>query len=82
MYGKEGISVSPLHEIMKREKLHSGVIVESKRAIMRREGCGSYNEAISKPQIVCTQKVSLKTLLSLILLKQTTVVKKQESRLL
>lgn len=40
---------------MKREEISSGTIDESKGAIMRREGCGYYNEeSIPKPQIICT----------------------------
>lgn len=53
---------------MKREEISSDTTDESKRAIMRREGCGYYNEkTISKSQIVRTQKGSLKTLLPLFL---------------
>lgn len=65
---KKGSFISPLHKIMKREEISSGTTDESKRAFMRREGCGYYNEeTISKPRIVCTQKGSLKTLLPLFL---------------
>lgn len=66
---------------MKREEISGGTTDASKRAIMRREGCGYYNEeTISKPQIVCTQKGSLKTLL--LLFVKAAEVKNQESRIL
>lgn len=68
MVKKGSFFIRPLHKLMKREETSSGTTDESKRALMRREGCGYYNkETISKPQIVCAQKGSLKTLLPLLL---------------
>jgi len=63
---------------MKREEISSGAMDDSKKAIMRREGCGYYNEeTVSKPQIVRTQK----NITSFVSVKAAEV-KNQEPRLL
>lgn len=53
---------------MKREEISRGTTDQSNRATVRRDRRGYYSEkTMSEPQIVCTQKWSLKILLPLFL---------------